>query len=539
MIIYFYDFKNSYINIIKKKMNIIEDNLLKLNKLKNIKLNLSYIAGLIDGDGTIFIRKIKDGFQSGISLTQSRTNILQIIQYHYGGTIVSPSEILIEDIFNEDGFYDKNNRRNSYTLFIRSNEYNFILNDIYKHIILKQTQIHALMEFSKIVNKQNMNEEKEKLYQICKETNLTKENETYDISRLNIDYIKGLFDAEGHIFLSYKKINNEIRFTKGVYMKITQKNHPKIIDEIHKFLNFGKKSNYNYYVDTFEDCLKLIDLLKDNLIIKENQINAFETYLKTRLDKSEKYCNETHIKRLDLYKIINMEKHQIEIYCEKLENKKGYEQNLINEKELKKQEFYLAKSESMKGENHHFYGQKLSNEHALNISIATTNAKRANNPNLTNEKIREIYNLKDTMMQKDVVEKYDMNREMIRRIWNRQIIPTDDPDFLIKKTELVSKVSLSKDDLTFEQKTSLGKRSLNIDEIIEILQWKFKKNNGEKLNEKSISAPKLCEYLSKLWNKKVSVDTIKNLWIGRTKIFEFEFIDKNMSYQEYLEIIEL
>jgi hypothetical protein len=71
--------------------------------------------------------------------------------------------------------------------------------------------------------------------------NLTKENEDYDISRLNIDYIKGLFDAEGHIFLSYKKINNEIKFTKGVYMKITQKNHPKIIDEIHKFLNFGIK----------------------------------------------------------------------------------------------------------------------------------------------------------------------------------------------------------------------------------------------------------------------------------------------------------
>jgi len=93
--------------------------------------------------------------------------------------------------------------------------------------------------------------------------------------------------------------------------------------------------------------------------------------------------------------------------------------------------------------------------------------------------------------------------------------------------------------MTSEQKTSIGKRSLNIDEIIEVLQWKIKKNNNEKLNEKSISAPKLCIYLSKIWNKKVSVDSIKNLWNGRTKIFDFEFIDKNMSYQEYLGIIEL
>jgi hypothetical protein len=529
-------------------MNIIEDNLLKLNKFKNITLNPSYLAGLIDGDGSIFIRKIKDGYQSGISLTQSRTNILQIIQYHYGGTIVSPTEILTENILNEDGFYDKNNRRNSYTLIIRSNEYNFILNDIYKHIILKQTQIDALMEFSKIVNKQNMNEEKERLFQICKDINLTKENENYDISRLNIDYIKGLFDAEGHIFLSYKKTNNEIRFTKGVYMKITQKNHPKIIDEIHKFLNFGKKSDYNYYVDTFEDCLKLIDLLKDNLIIKENQINAFETYLKTRLDKSEKYCEEIHIKRLDLYKIINMEKHQIEIYNEKVSNKEGYEQKLkninkeiINEKELKKQEFYLAKSESMKGENHHFFGKKLSEEHALNISIATTNTKRANNENLTNDKIREIFALKTLFSQKDVSEKYNMHREIIRRIWNKEILPTDDPDFINRKKELIQlKFNNSiNHDITPEQKTSIGKRSLNIDEIIEILQWKVKKHNGEKLNEKSISAPKLSEHLSKLWNKKVSLDSIKNLWTGRTKIFEFEFIDKIMSYEEYLKIVEL
>ena len=64
-------------------MNIIEDNLVKLNKFKVNLLNPSYLSALIDGDGTIFIRKIKGGYQSGISLTQSRTNILQIIQYHY------------------------------------------------------------------------------------------------------------------------------------------------------------------------------------------------------------------------------------------------------------------------------------------------------------------------------------------------------------------------------------------------------------------------------------------------------------------------
>jgi hypothetical protein len=529
-------------------MNIIEDNLIKLNKFKVNLPSPSYIAGLIDGDGAIFIRKIKGGYQSGISLTQSRTNILQIIQYHYGGIIIPPTEILTNNILNEDRFYDKNNKRNSYNLIIRSNEYNFILNDIYNYIILKKSQINALMEFSKIANKSNMLEEKEELYKICKEQNFTKEKEDYDFTKLNIDYIKGLFEAEGHIFVSYKKINNEIRFTKGVYIKITQKSHPQIIKAIHNFLNFGKINDYIYYVDTFEDCLKLIELIKDNLIIKENQINAFEEYLKTRLNKNEKYAEEIHIKRLDLYKIINMEKHQIEIYNEIIPNKEGYEeklkilnQEIANEKELKRQEFYLAKSESMKGENHYFYGQKLSEEHSLNISIATTNAKRANNPNLTNEKIREIYELKDKSSQISISKKYEMHREIIRRIWNRELLPTDDPDFINKKQELIQNKSNNSinSNITSEQKTSIGKRSLNIDEYIEILQWKIKKNNGEKLNDKIISSTKLSEYLSNLWKKKVSNDIIKNTWNGRTKLFDFEFIDKSISYDTYLELIEV
>jgi filamentous hemagglutinin family protein len=61
-------------------MNIINDNKNKLIQYELNPPNPSYIAGFIDGDGTIFIRKINDGYQSGISLSQSRTNILQILQ---------------------------------------------------------------------------------------------------------------------------------------------------------------------------------------------------------------------------------------------------------------------------------------------------------------------------------------------------------------------------------------------------------------------------------------------------------------------------
>ena len=44
-------------------MSITEDNKRQLNRFKNNPPHPSYIAGFIDGDGCIFIRKIIDGYQ--------------------------------------------------------------------------------------------------------------------------------------------------------------------------------------------------------------------------------------------------------------------------------------------------------------------------------------------------------------------------------------------------------------------------------------------------------------------------------------------
>ena len=72
-----------------------------------------------------------------------------------------------------------------------------------------------------------------------------------------------------------------------------------------------------------------------------------------------------------------------------------------------------------------------------------------------------------------------------------------------------------------------------------MLKWKIKKENSELLEEKSICSTNLASYLAKLWNKKVTSDIIKNIWSGRTKLFEFEFENKEISYKTYLEIIKV
>ena len=106
-----------------KLTNIEEDNQIHLYRFKNNIPKSSYISGFIDGDGCIFIRKIKDGYQSGMSITQSRTNILQVLRYHFGGSITSSANRnnKTENIINEQNYYHKYTQRNQYNLLIRSN----------------------------------------------------------------------------------------------------------------------------------------------------------------------------------------------------------------------------------------------------------------------------------------------------------------------------------------------------------------------------------------------------------------------------------
>ena len=70
-------------------MEIEQDNLIHLRRFNNVTPDASYIAGFIDGDGCIFIRKIKDGYQSGITITQARTNVLRVLRYYFGGSITT------------------------------------------------------------------------------------------------------------------------------------------------------------------------------------------------------------------------------------------------------------------------------------------------------------------------------------------------------------------------------------------------------------------------------------------------------------------
>ena len=259
-------------------MCISEDNKFHLERFKNDPPNASYIAGFIDGDGCIFIRKIADGYQSGIQITQCRSNILQVIKYHFGGSITSSENRnnKIENIMdNNNKYIHKHNVRNQYNLLIRSNEYQILLDYLKGSFIIKENQYICLNEFNKIANLPNKLEEKEGLYKICSENNVTTSVVEDNLQKINIEYIAGLFDAEGCLF-----IGSDL---KKIKISIAQKNHPFVLHKIVKFLGFGKvyTSNIELIIYNKSDCLKFIQLVKKHLIVKYNQSNAFESFLQT------------------------------------------------------------------------------------------------------------------------------------------------------------------------------------------------------------------------------------------------------------------
>ena len=191
----------------------------------------------------------------------------------------------------------------------------------------------------------------------------------------------------------------------------------------------------------------------------------------------------------------------------------------------------IIQSEKKIGINNPNYGKELSESHKQKIAISNTQIKRGKK--YTDEIIKEIFQLKGKKSQKDVSEKYDCNRDIIRRIWCEDMVPSDHPNF--GKRDKTDK----NPDKTSAQKTSETKKTLSNEIYIEMILWRKKKLNNEKLNNQLITSPRLSTYLSEKYNINVSVDIIKNIWCGKTKLHDFNFTDCNneMTYEEYIEII--
>ena len=493
---------------------MIQDNNFHLQRFKNDPPHASYIAGFIDGDGCIFIRKITDGYQSGIQIAQSRTNILQVIRYHFGGSITSSENRnnKVENIMDVNNEYiHKHNVRNQYNLLIRNNEYQILLDYLKESFIIKEKQYNCLYEFNKFTNLPNKLEEKEELYKLCSENNVITNVVEDNLQKINIEYIAGLFDAEGCLFIQsdFKKIK----------ISIAQKNHPIILHKIQQFLTFGKVDNSNIELIIYNksDCLKFIKLVKKHLIVKYNQAIAFEIFLQT---------NDAKIKE-EMYTICNKEKHDIEIFTDLNQNDKGKEGYLeilkfkgIKDqiyKEIQLKQVYREKSEKMKGEGNHNFGKTFSEETRKKMSDSIRDSKGGVSDEII-IKVRELLqkNLKNTEIQ----ELLNLPRHTITRIKTGLIVCRSE----IKETKLE----------TTQEQQNINKRKIQTDEIIIVIERLINNWNPTRILDYLIDRRNSNNIPNNL-----TVDIIKNikrnLTNGKHVIYESE-LPKD-TYEYYTQII--
>ena len=489
-----------------------EANQTHLNRFKNNPPHPSYIAGFIDGDGCIFIRKIIDGYQSGFTLTQCRTNVLQVIRYHFGGSITSSTNRNDKsiNIMDDNDCYHKYNVRNQYNLLIRNNEYEILLEYLINSFIIKEQQYRCLYEFNKLANLQNKTGEKEQIYLTCSEYNKKCNLDSKNLLRLNIEYISGLFDAEGCFFIDINNKKNKI--------SIAQKNHPQILYEIQRYLGFGKVYKDKYEIYKKSESLKFIQLVKNHLIVKYNQCEAFETFLTT---------NHDYIKE-EMYEICNEEKHKIETFSDLNQNENGKEGYLetLKLRNVKKQfcreilnkQFYKEKSEKMKGEGNHNYGKSFSEETKKKLSTSIRDAKGG----VSDETIIQVRKLfEEGHKNIEIQELLVLPRHIVTRIKNGHL--------LCRNEEKINKHKMS------QEEVNLSKRKIKTEEIIFVIE-KFIEN------WKPIH---ILDYFIEERNKKslpndITIDIIKNikrkLKNNKKNIYESETSKEKYDY--YLSLLE-
>ncbi len=177
-----------------------------------------YIGGFFDGDGSIFIDP-----NNCLSICFTQCYLPILVKFHkiFGGNLYISTE--------------KRNEQSRYchSLKINGKDCLKILQYLDIGCILKYEQVQIAKKFIFLNKIHNLEEiKKEYRLNIQKLNKKYKKSENLNYLNINWEYISGLFDAEGCIFINKKN--------KFSYIKITQKNNWKLIKSIRDFTGHGQ-----------------------------------------------------------------------------------------------------------------------------------------------------------------------------------------------------------------------------------------------------------------------------------------------------------
>lgn len=491
--------KPENIEIVRSVKEFNEEMYNKLPKLTN-----SYIAGLLDGDGTILYDK--HSLIPRIEISQCDPYAIFALYKQFGGTIIS--------------VIPKNkNARPQYKWTINKCEELLLL--LKNNCIMKSQRAEVVLKlyYELNVKKNNYNipllKELFESYENVKKI-YTPEIEEYYKDRINEDYIAGLFDAEGCI--TFKTVKNSI----SVSLIITQRSNPYVLKYIKSY--YDNKYNLNFSITlerlllySYESTNKFIKTIESNILIKKDQIECFKEVVKCRNNNID-YNRDNYADKLS-----NLKRHiyKIDFKLEEKNKDKDIERDLklvytsgvipIRKKKERKKKDY----------------DRIS--HIVNITMATTNSKRVISDDIIFEVKRK---LESGMKQCKIIEEMQLTRDTVSKIARGILLPLSATkeecmEKVCKKIERKTergKLSETDKKKIDGENTAISKRAYNKDKCLEILNYTYE-NIGK------VTQTMIGEKYS------LSFTQINNLLNGKTLLYRREF-DNDEEYDEYLELVE-
>jgi len=471
---------------------------------KDFEIFPEYLAGIIDGDGSIFCSS-NYPYYCKVSISQCDFLLIFILYKRFGGNIRK----IVKD----------GEKRNQYELSFFHKECKEILEFIVDKLFLKKTQARTALENISILrhaSNENILSEHSKTI-----SNLNKNHQSTIIEgEMNNKYVAGLFDSEG----SY--LDTELT--------ITQRNSPSLLQNIIDFLGYGKiKRNDFFYISSKQNIYNFFERINKYLIVKK-QCQLTIDYLNKKRVKFDPSCDPYRRKihhnfdiPIDFIKNISYEKPS-----------KTYQDNITLRNELSQKKI------GIKNPN---FNKELSQEHCDKISRSTFGKHRA----ISDETIHQILLLKDSLSQIKICEKLHVERHHVSDVISGKLLPTDSATLvedLAKLKEKKTQQSLLKEKL--EEKGimvnsgvagGISKRSIDGKYMANI--WYFGKLRVDRKTNLvplpfTNSASKVAEYVSKKLTIEVTENMVKNIWNKKTKIYEIDInSDFPFTFQNYLDDI--
>lgn len=470
-------------------------------------------------------------------------NLEKLIEDWYKIDIKEKTDLNIkEDISKFKYKYDKNyykekifysideNTLNNLSLSIEICDGNSDLIDIwnYLHFVTSSNSVNEYNNRSiKILLKDNNTEKYLGLLQLTSDFYSLKDRDdyigwTHVIKRKNLKYIVCLMSCKGLQPIAHNlnigKLLSLIAFSKEV-MQYFYNKYGYYYVAVSTTSLYGKSIQYDRLKE-----LKLIGYTKGYGTIHipdylyEEMILFFKKYYQNEYNK---FTNQNKLRKISFISKIFGYSHDLLYHGQKRGIYFGYINN-------KSKDYLNSKINEF----------DISNVKSLNDIIEWWKDRWAKKrwDNLYNSKLLKLkYELKNMTKEELFNEyikqynyyKYHHDIEFKNKLKNNQ------KKYYLKNRKLKNKIEISK-----------NKRNLDFIEIIEIIEWKLKKINGEKfIDSKIISQIKLSEYFSQKFNKNISEQMIKYYWNGKVKLHEDEFIEYYNEnyiehYNKYINIIQ-